>query len=155
MFEDHDDLKGLNLPVTGAKDRLAAKAGMAAATSSKYSKPSVMRGSFLRFPRAMEALTELGRIGCEKHEVPEGDKSFLYLDDAEDMALDALGRHLLAREKDGDHYIEMINGEAVQMRHSDSIAWNALWLLEHVLLDEERRRGSLAASAVLAGSRPV
>ena len=118
---------------------------MAAATAEKYSKPSVMRGSFLRFPLAMAALTELGRIGCIKHQVPEGDQGFLDLPDAKNIFLDALGRHLLAWSQDGDVYAETINPDTISqqkvtLRHTASIAWNAMALLECTLMDEKEEQ---------------
>lgn len=79
------------------------------------------------FPRALEAVAEVGMYGLTLH--PEG--SWKEVPDALKRYRDALQRHLLK------HAIEDVDPES-SLWHEAHSAWNALAILELRLLEKEK-----------------
>jgi len=94
-------------------------------------KPDPMNNVFLEFPFAMEAVAAVTAFGARKH-APRGWRSFkpAY---AIKYHHSKIGRHLIARETEGD-----INETDGGCDHMAAVAWNALACLEHII---RRRRG--------------
>ena len=98
-------------------------------------KPNPMRDVYLEFPRAMRAISVVTAYGAEKH-APRGWQTF----DPQygiDYHMSKIGRHLLARELDGE-----VNRSDGDLLHAAQICWNALALLENIIkLSEEQDDG--------------
>ena len=111
--------------------------------TAKTSKPKVFLNSVGRFPRALQALAEVSRIGCAKRNLPDGDMNFLDNPNTmSDMVREAEYRHSL-RERINeirDPASGMLIGPAYNPDPADGhmleaaySAWNALARLECLL----------------------
>ena len=101
-------------------------------TKAKYSKPQPYRGVIARFPRAILALAGVSAFGSKKHKVPMGDMSYITLDGADHLYLEAELRHMLQAAIEGP-----INHADGDLAHKAQKAWNALADLERSLYAAE------------------
>ena len=102
----------------------------------------VMRGSFLRFPRAMREIARVSHLGCIKYCAVEGSMDYLEIDDGLGVFTDALGRHLLNEAADGPVNVEKgghLPPGGMAVLHAAQIAWNSLARLERYLVDLEEK----------------
>ena len=102
----------------------------------------VMRGSFLRFPRAMREVARVSHLGCIKYDAPEGSMDYLEIYDGIGVFTDALGRHLLDEATGGPVNVEKgghLPPEGMAVLHAAQIAWNSLARLERYLVDLEEK----------------
>lgn len=96
-------------------------------------KAPVFRGAFQYFPRALKAISEVSQIGAQKYSwkgwesVPGGIERYG----------DALGRHILAEEIEGEMDLEILENYGVEILHASQQAWNALARLELILKQKE------------------
>lgn len=97
-------------------------------------KPPVMRGVFMRFPRAMREIARVSAVGTRKYNLPISDMTFTAVEDGEGRYMDALGRHILEEILDGPDNEE--NGETVL--HAAQRAWDDLAALEIALIAREK-----------------
>ena len=100
-------------------------------------KPNVMRGVFLKFPRAMEAIAQTSLLGSTKYEVEIDDKN--YQGSSYRRYLDPVGRHLIAHETDPVSHEEGrgLPPEGMHTYHLASAAWSMLAALENYLIERE------------------
>jgi hypothetical protein len=109
----------------------------------------VMRGVFLRFPRAMQEIARVSAVGTAKYGVPIDDMQYKNVEDGEGRYTDALGRHLLEQAINGNESIERggnLPAEGSEpLRHDAQVAWDALARLEIALEFEARRRKAAEA----------
>ena len=102
----------------------------------------VMRGVFLRFPRAMLEIARVSAAGTVKYEVPISDMNYLNVEDGHGRYTDALGRHLIAEAIDGIHNIEKggaLPKDGVLLLHAAQAVWCALARLEAMMVDAEEK----------------
>ncbi|MEE8386487.1 MAG: dATP/dGTP diphosphohydrolase domain-containing protein [Dehalococcoidia bacterium] len=110
--------------------------------TDKKDKLPVMRGSFLRFPRAMREIARVSHLGCMKYDAPEGSMDYLDGEDGYGLFTDALGRHLLDEATGGVTNVETggrLPPEGMIVLHQAQAAWNTLARLERYLLTLEER----------------
>ena len=84
-------------------------------------KPSLWRGVFEYFPRAVEAVGQISTFGASKYAW----KGWESVPDGYNRYSDALGRHLLREGIDGPYDVTDSN-----LLHAAQVAWNALARLE-------------------------
>lgn len=102
----------------------------------------VMRGAFLRFPRAMREIARVSHLGCIKYDAPEGDMNYLSVEEGFGRYTDGLGRHLLAEAIEGKVNIEKggaLPEQGIKVLHAAQAAWNTLARLEHLMVDLEKQ----------------
>ena len=102
----------------------------------------VMRGSFLRFPRAMREVARVSNLGGIKYDAPVGSMDYLEIDDGIGVFTDALGRHLLDEATGGEVNLEKgghLPPEGMRVLHQAQVAWNALARLERRLKNLEEK----------------
>jgi hypothetical protein len=96
----------------------------------------VMRGVFLRFPRAMMEIARVSQAGTTKYEVPISDMNYADVEDGHGRYTDALGRHLLGEAIDGPVNTEKggaLPPDGVKLLHAAQAAWDSLARLEIML----------------------
>jgi hypothetical protein len=96
----------------------------------------VMRGVFLRFPRAMYEIARVSQAGTTKYGVSIDDKNFVNVPDGHGRYTDALGRHLLDEAIHGAVNVERggeLPKEGAELLHAAQTAWDALARLEIML----------------------
>ncbi len=116
------------------------KGVLAATKIGVKDKIPVMRGSFLRFPRAMREVARVSHLGCIKYDAPEGSMDYLETEDGYGVFTDALGRHLLDEATGGKVNVETgghLPPEGMVVLHQAQAAWNTLARLERYLVDLE------------------
>lgn len=102
----------------------------------------VMRGVFLRFPRAMYELAKVSQAGTTKYAVPIDDMNYKNVPDGEGRYTDALGRHLLDEAIGGQMNVEKggaLPEQGVELLHKAQAAWDALARLE-IYLEQQHLR---------------
>ena len=97
-------------------------------------KPPIFQGVIARFPRALEAIAEVSRVGTAKHNVPLDDTAVM-LSQSHGEHSDAMMRHIVAHAEHGPFNEE--NGETIL--HDAQVAWRALARLEKWLYDREAK----------------
>ena len=107
------------------------KKKMADATKEKYNKPQPFQGVIARFPRAILAIAAVSVDGTKKHKVPLSDQSYRDIPDAVNVYGEALCRHLLREQIEGE-----VDPEFGHL-HAAHAAWDALARLEILLIDKE------------------
>lgn len=100
--------------------------------SEKSAKLPVMQGVLAYFPRALKEVARVSAYGASKHAADLSEKGFLRPEYTPEMYLDAIGRHILDREIEGE-----INHKDGDLLHRAQLAWNALASLEKYLLEME------------------
>ena len=101
------------------------------ADSADRKRIPLARGVLDYFPAALAAVAELSYWGNEKHN--PGEDLHHSRAKSSDHA-DCIARHLVDR---GTTYSEVVNGQAVILRHSTALAWRALCLLQEELEAQE------------------
>jgi len=96
-------------------------------------KTPVYRGLFKYFPRALLAVADVSAAGYKKYKTWGG---WLMIDDGLDRYSDAMGRHMLNEQIEGDY------DEETGCLHAAQEAWNALARLELILRSKDERKGS-------------
>lgn len=114
---------------------LRAVTNVQESANEKASKIPVYRGCMAYFPRALEEVAKVSRFGTEKHNVALEEKGFLRPEYTPAMYADAIGRHLLALQTEGE-----INIEDDGLLHRAQLAWNALASLEMFLIEKEKEK---------------
>jgi Domain of unknown function (DUF5664) len=101
----------------------------------------VMRGVFLRFPRAMYELARVSKTGTTKYSVPISDMQYLNVADGHGRYTDALGRHLLDEAINGPMNTEKggaLPPGGAKLLHAAQAAWDALARLEIMLTEQAK-----------------
>lgn len=117
---------------------------MSGAVKFDQDKIPIIRGVFMRFPRALAAIAKVSLTGCQKYGVPVDDTSFVNVPDGFGRYTDALGRHLHAEITKGPINTEkggLLPPEGVEILHAAQVAWNALARLEIWLAEQEKSNG--------------
>jgi hypothetical protein len=119
-------------------------------------KAPVMRGVFMRFPRAMFEVARVSQTGTTKYAVPISDMEYVNVKDGFGRYTDALGRHLL-EEAIGGHVSVETGGElppgGAELIHAAQAAWDALARLEILLIALEKA-GKWGSRSGLIGAPP-
>ncbi|MCI0558747.1 MAG: DUF5664 domain-containing protein [Nitrososphaera sp.] len=88
------------------------------------------------FPRALKEIAKVSAHGAIKYGISLSDKDFLKPDYTVDGYLDAVSRHILDLEIEGE-----INHKDGGIYHRAQIAWNALASFEMFLVEQEKENG--------------
>ena len=101
----------------------------------------VMRGAFLRFPRAMREIARVSVLGATKYDSPIGDMGYLNVERGGERYTEALGRHLLDEVTKGLDNVEKggaLPESGMEVLHAAQAAWNALARLEYLMVELEK-----------------
>jgi hypothetical protein len=103
----------------------------------------VMRGVFLRFPRAMYEIARVSQVGTTKYAVPIDDMNYKNVPDGEGRYTDAVGRHLLDEAIHGRMNVEKggaLPEDGMKLLHAAQTAWDSLARLE-IMLENYAKSG--------------
>lgn len=126
-------------------ERAKAKPALPDDSAARKALP-LARGLLDYFPAACAAVSEVSRVGNDKHN--PGEPMHHARGKSSDHA-DCIMRHLVDR---GTTYTELVNGQPVPMRHSAALAWRAMALLQEEL---EAEGAPLARGAKLPAPAPA
>lgn len=132
MRQDHDDLRNkaddlYPVKTTAIPSQAEQHKRYLPTDSAGRKKMPLVSGFLDYFPDACAAVSEISYYGNEKHNPGEA----LHHSRGKSMDhADCIARHLTER---GTFYTEIINGLPVHLRHTASLAWRAMALLQEEL----------------------